>query len=235
MPPHHIPISEAARRQGVNRSTIQRKIAKGELERVALKNGKVGVTIKSLEAAFGGMPQGAADAARTQQAAACRTVPHAAAAPAAPQAEEIPTTIATLRAELTAALQRQADIEELRRQVVQAQNEHIDSLRKELEQKARELEAANLRAEAAHQENLNLHRQLADARHHETERARIAPPTPFADVIESKPEQPPAEATKPNAKKSDARYRTRGPRPTGATPPTPKPELAGWWRRLWGG
>ena len=113
----------------------------------------------------------------------------------------------------------------MRRQVVQAQNEHIDSLRKELEQKARELEAANHRAEAAHLENLNLHRQLADARRHETERARLAPPSSPGDVIDGAREDQSA-ATEPGAKKPSRRR--------SAAPP-PKPEQSvGWWSRLFG-
>ncbi|MBF0548874.1 MAG: hypothetical protein HQM08_30930 [Candidatus Riflebacteria bacterium] len=228
MPPHHIPIAEAARRYGVNRSTIQRKIAKGELERIALKNGKVGVTLKSLEAAFGTPPQGAANAARTEQdaapSAACRAAPRAAAASAALPSNAA-AAVATLRAELAAAVQRQTDIEEMRRQVVQAQNEHIDSLRKELEQKARELEAANQRAEAAHLENMNLHHQLADARRHETERGRLAAPSPAspAIVIEGMAADQPA--GKPTRRRIKARRSDARPAP--ATKPEPSRP---WWR-----
>ncbi len=110
----HITISEAARRHGVSRSTIQRKIARGELERVALKNGSVGVTLASLRRVYGDLDTLPHDAAPPLPHAAGNAAPvlHPCGMPhAAPSATELAAEVALLRERLAAS---EASKDELR-------------------------------------------------------------------------------------------------------------------------
>lgn len=116
-----ISISKAARTYRVDRRTIQRKIAKGELEKRILKGGAEGVTVASLRRVFGDAPDAGA------------TVPHSAAGDttAAPHGrlvrqaitEDAAAQIAALRAELAG-----------KAEVIAAKDAHIGSLERQLDQ-----------------------------------------------------------------------------------------------------
>ena len=235
-----ISVAHAAKLWGCTTRTIQRKIKRGELQKVIGKDGREGFTQESLTAAFntpthpdlsgrqGGDMSGATPrpVGATVAATGARHVAHLDPTNAA--------VIARLEANLEAERQRYTDLEEARRREatsleearqreVARQNDHIDSLRTELA-------AANARAEAAHLENQNLHRQLADARRHETERARINPPTPSADILDNKPDIMP---TKLKSKKPDSRYHARN-SPSTKAPTIKTKQPAGWWSKWFG-
>jgi len=196
-------VSEAARRCGVDRTTIQRKIREGKLNRTTGKGGIVGVTLESLrqeypnfeanrEAAAGGaVPhavQHAAEGAvqhpstavprRMRQGVRYSTpVQHAAEGQViTTKGDTLPPQIAARIAELEARLEEKGiQIAELKT----AHDNHIKTLTAELER--------------AHAKNDLLNMQIADARRHET--ARLQSPKPEAvtidgDISEIKTEPP---------------------------------------------
>ena len=219
-----ISVARAAELLGCTTRTIQRKIKGGELAKAIGTDGREGVLLKSIKAADS-PPQMPPTGDRRHDTMSHATRHDVAATVAATRGRHVaphnPATaalIARLEASLEAERQRNTDLEQARAREVARQNDHIDSLRTELT-------AAHASAEAARQENLNLHRQLADARQHETERARLAPPSSPGDVIEGTPAEQPG-ATESGTKKPSRRR-------SAAPPAKPEPR-AGWWSRLFG-
>lgn len=203
----HLTISAAARQFGVNRRTIQRKIVRGELERIALNNGTVGVTVASLTRAFQGAAAAAPAAATPRDTAAAAPQRHA--APGA--AGDAATEVAALRAELAGA-----------HAVIAAKEAHLTDLRQQLTEahtERRDLQAALSRA----QTNL-LVAQKPDAGHALGHTAGEAPAVP----VDVTPAPPPGRGH---------RTRARPARPAKASPavstsPTPPRPANGWWGRL---
>jgi len=216
MPAELLSVHEASRQYGKDRRTIQRKIARGELTKRTMKNGEIGIAVHDLETAFGAHVQGGGAplaASQTPPAAPLAAGGRRAASGAITQdSHPLEIVVARLEASLELERQRRVDLEEARQREVAKQNDHIDTLRTQLDE-------ANARAAAAHQESQNLHRQLADARRHET--ARLAPPSPMGNVINGDPA----------GDKPSERHNARTTKSSNISEPatTPKPEARTWW------
>ena len=211
MPAELLSVHEASRRYGKDRRTIQRKITRGDLKKRTLKNGDVGISVADLETAFGARVQGGGTPLEMPPPPLAAEGRHAARGGRRYAASSLEVERARLEASLEAERKRITDLEEARRREIQAKNDHIDGLVAELE--------------AAREERKSLHLQIADARRHETERARLAPPSSPGDVIEGTSAEQPG-ATEPGTKKPPRRR---------SAAPSAKPEpRAGWWSRLFG-